>query len=137
MFMAWVADQQLQSVKRRTLEGLDGPCMRAQGPGTSPEVHPGAGGGNAAGAGRGRQPSEDRRRLRVLPQHLPEGAAAGGNTSVTRPFRCLNGAALDESWDGIDGRFWKKEDHRWYMERRWKDSQLERQCTWWKPWGPR
>ena len=79
MFAAWVADQELQSIKRRTREGLERARQQGKGFGASAEGRPRATGGNAADAGRRCQSPEDRQRLRVLAQHRSEGAAAGGS----------------------------------------------------------
>ena len=77
MFAAWVADQELKSVKRRTKEGLERGPRAGEGPGAAPEVQAQPGGDHAADAGGRRQPPADRRRLRVLGQHRPAGVAAG------------------------------------------------------------
>ena len=59
-----------------------GPPAR-EGPRTAPEGRPRAAGGDAANAGRRRQPPEDRLRLRVLGQHRLKGATEGGSCAMT------------------------------------------------------
>ena len=75
MFVAWVADQEFQSARRR---GAGAGPRAGEGPRTAAEVQAPPGGDDAADAGQGRQPPADCCRLRVLGQHGPEGAAAGG-----------------------------------------------------------
>ena len=78
MFAAWVADQELESIKRRTREGMERAREQGKVLGTAAEVQAsGQVGGDEADAGRGRQPTEDRCGLRVLGQHCPADAAAG------------------------------------------------------------
>ena len=81
MFAAWVADQELESIKRRTRDGLQRARHQGKALGPPRKIGPGQ---LAANAGRRREPSADRQRLRMLPQHGPEGAAAGG-TSLRMP----------------------------------------------------
>ena len=71
MFAAWVADQELESIKRRTRDGLERARQHGKVLGPPRKV------GDAADAGRRRQPPDDRQRLRVLTQHRDAGAAAG------------------------------------------------------------
>ena len=40
MFSAWVADQELESIKRRTRDGLERARRAGEGPGASPEGRP-------------------------------------------------------------------------------------------------
>ena len=87
MFAAWVADQELQSIKRRTREGLERARQQGKNPGSPKEVHRWPGGDGEANAGRRGQPPEDRRRLRVLAQHRAAGAATGGGGAMTEPQR--------------------------------------------------
>ena len=77
MFAAWVADQELESIKRRTDAG--------EGPGTASEGRPRAAGCDAVDAGRRSQPTADRRRLRMLAQYRAAGAAAG-ERGLTNPI---------------------------------------------------
>ena len=83
MFAAWVADQELESIKRRTRDGLERARQQGKTLGPPRKVGPRAAGDDAANAGRRRQPPEDRRRLRVLTQHRAAGAAEGGSCAMT------------------------------------------------------
>ena len=77
MFAAWVADQELESVRRRTREGLERSPPAGEDAGAAAEAETQAGGGDPWDAGRRRQPPADRQRLRVLCQHGSGGVAAG------------------------------------------------------------
>ena len=83
MFAAWVADQDLESIKRRTRDGLERARQQGKVLGPPRKVGPGSVGGDAADAGRRRQPPDDRQRLRVLTQHRDAGAAAGRGGAMT------------------------------------------------------
>jgi DNA invertase Pin-like site-specific DNA recombinase len=92
MFAAWVADQELQSVKRRTKEGLERAREQGKVPGTAAEVQAPPGGDDAEDAGGRRQPPADRRGLRVLRQHRAAGAAErGSGVMKTGPWRRRSG----------------------------------------------
>ena len=80
MFAAWVADQELESIKRRTRDGLERARQQGKVLGPPRKVGPGQ---LAADAGRRRQPPDDRQRLRVLTQHRDAGAAAGRGGAMT------------------------------------------------------
>ena len=69
MFAAWVADQELESTKRRTREGLERARQRGKDLGPPKKFRPHPGGGDAEDAPGRRQLPADRRRLRVFPQH--------------------------------------------------------------------
>ena len=84
MFVAWVADQELESIKRRTREGLERARQQGKALGPPRKVGPGQ---LAVNAGRRRQPPEDRGRLRLLTQHRAAGAAAGRGGAMTGPWR--------------------------------------------------
>ena len=91
MFAAWEADQELESIKRRTPGWAGAGPPAGEDSGASPEDRPRAIGGDAANAGRRSQSPEDRRRLRVLTQHRVAGAAAGGSGAMTGPQRRRSG----------------------------------------------
>ena len=82
MFAAWVADQELQSVKRRTKEGLERAREQGKVLGPPRKFRPHQVETMRMMRDGRRQPPADRLRLRVLGQHRPEGAAGrrSGNT---------------------------------------------------------
>ena len=83
MFAAWVADQELESIKRRTRDGLERARQQGKVLGPPPAGGPRSVGDDAVDAGRRRQPPDDRQRLRVLTQHRDAGAAAGRGGAMT------------------------------------------------------
>ena len=85
MFAAWVADQELESIKRRTRDGLERARQQGKALGTASEGRPRAAGCDEADAGRRSQPTADRRRVRMLAQHHAAGAAAG-ERGLTNPI---------------------------------------------------
>ena len=92
MFAAWVADQELESIKRRTRDGLERARQQGKVLGPPRKVGPGQLAAHAADAGRRHQPPDDRQRLRVLTQHRDAGAAAGGSgTMMTGPCKRRSG----------------------------------------------
>ena len=84
MFAAWVADQELESIRRRTREGLELAWQQGKTPGTAEKGQSGAAGGGPEDAGRGCQPAADCRRLRVFPQHRPAVVPAGRCDTMIR-----------------------------------------------------
>ena len=90
MFAAWVADQELESIKRRTRGGAGTGPSAGKGVGATQEVPSQPGGDDAADADWRSQPPADRVRLRVLGQHCLEGSAAGRvvnrMTNLGKPF---------------------------------------------------
>ena len=83
MFAAWVADQELESIKRRTRDGLERARQQGKVLGPPRKVGPRSVGGDAVDAGRRRQPPDDRQRVRVLTQHRDAGDAAGRGGAMT------------------------------------------------------
>ena len=77
MFAAWVADQELQSIKRRTRDGLERARQQGKTLGPPRKFRLNQVETMRRMRDEGAQPPEDRRRLRVLTQHCAAGAAAG------------------------------------------------------------
>ena len=83
MFAAWVADQELESIKRRTRDGLERARQQGKVLGPPRKVGPGQLAAMRRMRGRRRQPPDDRQRVRVLTQHRDAGAAAGRGGAMT------------------------------------------------------
>ena len=99
MFAAWVADQELASIKRRTRDGLD--RARRQGDiGTTSHPPAPAGGGDGADATGARQLPADCRGLPVVGQHREEGATTGGSDAMTGLGRRRKSTKIKDLFDG-------------------------------------
>ena len=77
MFAAWVGRLGAGVREAEDPGGAGAGPPAGEDPGTAPEISAQPGGDDAEDAGGRRQPPADLRRLRVLGQHRPEGAAAG------------------------------------------------------------
>ena len=75
MFAAWVADQELASIKRRTKDGLERARQQGKTLGPPRKFNEGQLEAVPEDAGNRGQPATHCRGLRVLPQHRPKGAA--------------------------------------------------------------